>query len=246
MKAIISDVHANLEALQAVLGDIAKLNVAQVYCLGDVVGYGPNPRECIDLLLGCKVVLLGNHDEAARTGPVGFNPAATRTLWWTRQQLQDTKDPARVALKRWKFLGDMMQSHKENEFLFVHASPRDPIREYVFPEDVYNTPKMREIFALVEHYCFMGHTHIPGIITEAREFKSPEEFGSAYRLGSGKLLCNVGSVGQPRDGDLRACYVLLDDKKITFRRVSYDIETTVGKIRANPDLKDLIGYFVKE
>jgi diadenosine tetraphosphatase ApaH/serine/threonine PP2A family protein phosphatase len=105
---------------------------------------------------------------------------------------------------------------------------------------------MERIFALVDRYCFQGHTHVPGIFTEQMpedvyQFHSPEEVEYVYKLDGRKTLCNVGSVGQPRDGDWRACYILLDDDTIYYRRVEYDIETTINKIYAVPDLENFLG-----
>ena len=98
-------------------------------------------------------------------------------------------------------------------FLFVHGSPRNPLSEYIFPEDIYNHRKMERLFQLVDRYCFQGHTHVPGVFTEGFQFFAPEEIDYEYTLGEGKVMVNVGSVGQPRDGDPRACYVILDDGK---------------------------------
>ncbi len=131
--------------------------------------------------------------------------------------------------------------HREDGFLYVHGSARNPINEYVFPEDIYNQRKMERIFALVERYCFQGHTHVPGIFTENLQFHSPDEIDYAYRLDGRKTLCNVGSVGQPRDGDWRACYVMLDGETIQYRRVEYDIDSTVRKIYDIPDLENFLG-----
>ena len=103
------------------------------------------------------------------------------------------------------------RSHRHDSFLFVHGSPRNPLSEYIFPEDIYNHRKMERLFQLVEKYCFQGHTHVPGVFTEGYQFYAPEEIDHEYTLGEGKVMINVGSVGQPRDGDPRACYVILDD-----------------------------------
>ena len=103
------------------------------------------------------------------------------------------------------------RSHKLDSFLFVHGSPRNPLSEYIFPEDIYNHRKMERLFQLVEKYCFQGHTHVPGVFTEGYQFYAPDEIDNEYTLGEGKVMINVGSVGQPRDGDPRACYVILDD-----------------------------------
>lgn len=246
MKALISDIHSNLEALEAVLEDIRKHNVTETYCLGDIIGYGPNPRECIDLVMQCQVVLLGNHDQGAMFDPDGFNPPAERAIFWTRAQLESTTEQREKREQRWEFLAERPRVHKENGFLYVHGSARNPLNEYVFPEDIYNQRKMDRIFALVEKYCFQGHTHVPGIFTESLpedlyQFHSPEEIDYVHKLDSRKTLCNVGSVGQPRDGDWRACYVLLDNDTLHYRRVEYDIEKTIEKIHAIPDLDDFLG-----
>jgi diadenosine tetraphosphatase ApaH/serine/threonine PP2A family protein phosphatase len=246
VKALISDIHSNLEGLTAVLDDIDKQNVSEIYCLGDIVGYGPNPRECIDLVMKCKVVLLGNHDQGAMFDPDGFNPPAERAIFWTRAQLESAADNRQKKEARWDFLAERPRIHKENGFLFVHGSARNPLNEYVFPEDIYNQRKMDRIFALVEKYCFQGHTHVPGVFTECHpedlyQFHAPDEIDYVHTLDIRKTLVNVGSVGQPRDGDWRACYVLLDGNELRFRRVEYDIDTTVKKIHDIPDLDNFLG-----
>ena len=246
MKAIISDIHSNLEALTAVLADIASQNVTEIYCLGDIVGYGPNPRECVDLVMKCQVVLLGNHDQGAMFDPEGFNPQAERAIFWTRAQLEAPIESRNKMAERWEFLAERPRIHKENGLLFVHGSARNPINEYVFPEDIYNQRKMDRIFALVDKYCFQGHTHVPGVFLEnlndeLYQFHAPEEIGMAFKLDERKALINVGSVGQPRDNNWRACYVMMDGDTIHFRRVEYDIDTTIKKIHGIPDLDDFLG-----
>jgi predicted phosphodiesterase len=241
MKAILSDIHSNLEAFQAVLRDIAAQKVTEIYCLGDIIGYGPNPRECLDLVAQCRLVLLGNHDQAAMFDPKDFNPVAERATFWTRKQLESPTPTRKDADRRWEFLAELPQTYQEADFLFVHGSARNPLNEYVFPEDIYNHRKLERIFPMVKRYCFQGHTHIPGIFTEDKQFFSPEDLNGVYLLGDMKVLCNVGSVGQPRDSDWRACYVLLDGKTIQYRRVEYDVDTTVKKIHAVPDLDKFLG-----
>lgn len=241
MKAIISDIHSNHEALKAVLDDARQHSVEEIYCLGDVVGYGPNPRECLEAVMKCPVVLLGNHDHAVLFDPMNFNPAAERATYWTRSQLEAPVPTRQRADERWAFLGDRPKKHQEDGFLFVHGSARNPLNEYVFPEDVYHPAKLNALFALVDRYCFQGHTHLPGVFIESMEFYSPEELDYEYKLDGRKILCNVGSVGQPRDGDWRACYILLDDETIYYRRIEYDVETTVQKIREIPELDDFLG-----
>jgi predicted phosphodiesterase len=239
--AIISDIHSNLEALEAVLKDIKAQGAEKTYCLGDIIGYGPNPRECIDLVLDLPVVLLGNHDQGALFDPEGFNPGAERAIFWTRRQLEHSPESAAKRERRWEFLAERPRTYREGPCLYVHGSARNPLNEYVFPEDIYNPRKMERIFAHVERYCFQGHTHVPGIFTESLQFYSPEEIGYEYELDGRKTLINVGSVGQPRDGDWRACYVLFDGKKVRYRRVEYDIDTTVKKIYEIPDLENFLG-----
>lgn len=240
VKALISDIHANLEALEAVLEDIKAQKVDAVYCLGDVVGYGPNPRECIDLVMDLPLVLLGNHDQGAMFDPEGFNTAAERAIFWTRAQLEAPGESRSKREKRWEFLAERPRCHREDSVLYVHGSARDPLNEYVFPEDVYNPRKMERIFAHIERYCFQGHTHVPGIFTESMQFYSPEEVDYVYELDGRKTMVNVGSVGQPRDGDPRACYILFDDKTLRYRRVEYDVETTIRKIYEIPDLDNFL------
>jgi predicted phosphodiesterase len=241
MKAIISDIHANLEALQAVWADLTRLGVTDVYCLGDVVGYGPNPRECLELVMKCQVCLMGNHDQAALFDPTDFNPVAERAILWTRAQLEAPVPNRQAADRRWEFLAERPRLHREDDYLYVHGSASNPLNEYVFPEDIYKPQKMDRLFGQVKRYCFQGHTHVPGIFTQALEFYSPEDVGSVYPLDGRKMLCNVGSVGQPRDGDPRACYVLLDGDTIKYQRVEYDVETTIKKIYAVPELNKTLG-----
>lgn len=240
-RALISDIHGNLEGLQAVLADIRQQDISEIYCLGDIIGYGPNPRECIDLVMKCKVCLLGNHDQGALFDPEGFNAGAERAIFWTREQLEDPTGSPEANNRRWDFLGELPRNFRENGLLFVHGSARNPLNEYVFPEDIYNRRKMEKIFALIEKYCFQGHTHVPGVFTENLNFLSPDELGHQFRLGSEKVMVNVGSVGQPRDGDRRSCYVVLEDGVVKFRRVEYDVETTRRKIHETPDLDDFLG-----
>jgi predicted phosphodiesterase len=259
-RALISDIHGNLEALETVLEDIKAQEIPEIFCLGDIIGYGPNPRECIDRVMEtCKITLLGNHDQGAMFDPDGFNIGAERAIFWTREQLESPSDRDNNQ-RRWEFLGELPRSHRIGPFLFVHGSPRNPLSEYIFPEDIYNHRKMERLFQLVGRYCFQGHTHVPGIFTENYQFFAPEEIDLEYTLGEGKVMVNVGSVGQPRDGDNRACYVVLEDglesdsangelerpnparsPKITYRRLTYDFEATIQKIYSVPDLEPFLG-----
>src|SRR5437870_2808502 len=133
MKAILSDIHSNLEALLAVLDDVAHHHVEATYCLGDVIVYGPNPRECLDLAREWKLTLLGNFEQAVLVGNVeNFGSfIARRSVLWTRQLLQAPVPDCRTADRRWEFLAELPQAYQEGEFQFVHGSARNPLNEYV-------------------------------------------------------------------------------------------------------------------
>ena len=241
-RALISDIHGNLEALQVVLEDIRQQQIQEVFCLGDIIGYGPNPCECLDKVMdNARVTILGNHDQAALFDPDGFNPVAAQAIYWTRQQLEHGPGGPAAINRRWDFLGELPRMHVEGELLFIHGSPREPTNEYVFPEDVYNQRKMDALFGRIERYCFQGHTHIPGIFTSSMEFITPEDCNYTYRMTGEKTMVNVGSVGQPRDNDARACYVVLDGNELTFRRLDYPFEETGKKIYDNPNLDNMLG-----
>jgi diadenosine tetraphosphatase ApaH/serine/threonine PP2A family protein phosphatase len=222
VKAILSDIHGNLQALQAVLSDIASRKIEAIYCLGDTVTDGPNPRECLELAMHWELVLLGDRDlECIAQGQAANLAVSGHLVEWTRQELNAPVPDAEAAARRRKFLSELPQIHRENRVLFVHGSPRRPLDGYLFPEDVFNLRKLQRTFASVEQLCFTGHTHVPGIFTEDGGFSSDKEAGTRYLLDGRKTIVNVGSVGMPRDGDWRACYVTLDDEAIEFRRVDY-------------------------
>lgn len=252
--AIISDIHGNLEALLAVMEDIASVGVERIVCLGDVVGYGPHPRECLDRIMDLEFCVLGNHDNSALFDPEGFNRTAESAIFWTRQRLETDDGDGSIAKQRLKFICGLPRMVVEQDATFVHGSPRGPTNEYVFPEDVQNGRKLEKLFALVPRMCFQGHTHVPGIFTSDGRFLRPIEceggwsFQSTAELIGGdlKIMVNVGSVGQPRDGDSRSCYVITDGDRIEFRRVEYDLENTVKAIEAEPDLDNALGYRLRE
>jgi len=233
--AIISDIHANREALEAVLADAEAQGSNEVVCLGDVVGYGIDAEACIDLVQRtCSLCLCGNHDWAVLNTAFGFNQMARQAIDLTRDRLSPARWPWPSRKRRWAFLKSLPETHQRNGRLLVHGSPRDPVTEYIFPEDVEVDPgKMEEIFAKFERTCFVGHTHLPGVFTEDMAFFSPAEIGGRFDLARGKAVVNVGSVGQPRDGDLRACYVQVEDGQVFYRRVQYDVRKTMEKIRAS-------------
>ncbi len=167
--------------------------------------------------------------------PEGFNVGAERAIFWTREQLEKAVATAPSNERRWEFLGELPRSHRMGAFLFVHGSPRNPLSEYIFPEDIYNPPEDGAAVPAGREHCFQGHTHVPGVFTEGFQFYSPEEIDNEYTLGDGKLMINVGSVGQPRDGDNRACYVVLDDGQADE---SHTAEFFRAAINGGPDSGD--------
>ncbi len=243
LKAIVSDVHGNLEALEAVVDDMGQHGAEELYCLGDAVGYGPNPGECLDILMHSQVFLLGNHEEAMLAEPTDFTKDATVVARWTREEIRHPNEDGDDPQARFSFIAGLQTTHEEDGCLYVHGSPRDPTKEYVYPQEAKDTTKMWDIFRRIPRCCFVGHTHFPGVFTETNQFYAPASLTTGYRLPKGKTLCNVGSVGQPRDGDWRACYVLFDGKTIHFRRVEYDLEKTVAKIKKVPELRAFLKLY---
>ena len=246
MFAIISDIHSNIEALTTVLADIEKRGIKKIYCLGDIIGYGPNPKECLDLVIEkTQACVMGNHDYAILYEPTNFNLGAERASFWTRSQLETEKGGEKKH-KRWEYLGtQQMRWTLSTDFAgvkatleFVHASPKRPINEYLFPDDVYTTPiKITSQFDRIKHICFIGHTHLPGVFLDDPDFYTPEEIDYVYPIiPEERAIINVGSVGQPRDKDNRASYVCVEKNNINFVRLEYDYETTAKKIREIPEL----------
>lgn len=233
MFAIVSDVHSNLKALQEAIKAIdAELGTSGiVYNLGDVVGYGPRPVECLDLIRARAAwSLLGNHDQGVTWDPKHFNEHAERALLWTRERF--TK--ANGSDDYFEYLDQLKPSRKVDGLQFVHASPRDPVNEYIKPEDVHDERKMRAIEQLVPSICFCGHTHLPGVFRLGSQptFVSAAEEGVQVLAEGVPCVVNVGSVGQPRDRDPRACYVIFDPQTRTvhYRRVEYAFEETAKEI----------------
>jgi len=268
MFAIISDIHSNLEALQATLADIDQRGIQKVYCLGDVVGYGASPKECLDLVLDrCEGCLCGNHDHAVFYEPYNFNLAAERAAYWTRELLENEAKKS-LRDRRWEFLGRLPIRMELDGLLLVHGSPRRPVNEYLFAEDVYTNPsKIQANFERLEEHqrsCFVGHTHVPGVFLDDPYFDPPSELPDAgkYPIADDeKAIINVGSVGQPRDRDARASYVLIHEAEdvrqlnetgvmrtmpncrtvVEFVRLEYDVQKAVRKILDNPELDDFLG-----
>lgn len=242
MLAIVSDIHGNLEALTVVLAEIDRRGIRDILCLGDVIGYGPNPLECLDLIMArSKTCLMGNHDFAAFYEPYNFNPSAESATFWTRTQLEDEPDPAKRK-RRWDFLAGLPVRHTDPRYVAVHASPRRPVNEYIFPDDIYTSAsKFVTLFERFEKLCFVGHTHVPGVFLEGPDFYSPDELEMRFELSDDKAIINVGSVGQPRDRDPRSSFAILADDHLEFVRLQYDVQTTARKVAAVKELDDFLG-----
>jgi len=246
--AVISDIHGNAEALTAVLADIDAKGIDRIICLGDIIGYGPDPIACVDLVAQrCAWSLMGNHDFGVLYEPTNFNPGAEAAAYWTRDQFDSVEDTAQRE-RHYRFLGRLRVRVVETPpdgsrpILAIHGSPRRPINEYIFPDDVIGaTDKMRALFEMVDGLAICGHTHVPGVFTDEPDFYPPDEAGdgAVYRFSATeKVIINVGSVGQPRDHDPRASYAVLHPDRVEFHRVPYDIDATAGKIRAIEQLSD--------
>ena len=224
--AIIADIHSNLAAFAAVLDDIERWGGAEeLWCLGDVVGYGPDPHECIELLCQTNhVCVAGNHDWAAigKIDTSEFNPDAAAANHWTAQQLS-TEDV--------KYLESLPLIIEKDGFTLAHGSPREPIREYLL-----SVNSARESFTYFQsQFCLVGHSHVPLV------FRYSDTSGCSLNpfspsielfLGKDRLIINPGAVGQPRDGDPRASYAIYDSeaKGIKLHRVSYDISVTQDRM----------------
>jgi predicted phosphodiesterase len=207
-RAIISDIHSNREALDAVLAAIEKQKVDAITCLGDVVGYGADPNYCVEVTREhCEIVLMGNHDHAALglTPLDYFNQYAKAAARWTSSQL-NSKNKA--------YLQNLGYSYRQDKLLFVHSTPYEPERwDYIFT--LWEAQWHFNQFS--EQVCFLGHTHVPA---------------SFQQRNGDRRIINVGSVGQPRDDDPRACYFIYEgeDGKGEWVRVEYDVEKAAEKI----------------
>jgi len=235
--AVLGCIQANAEALKAALADIRARNIERVVCLGDVVGFGPDPLECIELVRqSCFMFVKGDHDLAMIEGSEGFIPKTQQILDWTREQVE-SGDPSAVAARRAFFEG-ALESFTSAGITFVHGSPRS-CYEYLFPLDVKQDPrKLRAAFGSTEKVTFYTQTQVPGVILEEPlTWRSAQELDNFfhYKKGMKALVC-VGSIGQPRDGDPRACYLEINKNKMHWRRVEYDVDRVVSKLQALPDV----------
>lgn len=223
--AFISDVHGNLEALNAVLKDIRDKEIGELIFLGDAVGYGPDPNECLDILKSeCSVMIAGNHDWAVLgyTDLEFFNPIAKASVIWTREKI------SREFLSALKTF-PISKEIENKKILLVHSTPKEP-------------EKWHYLLTLWDaeinfHYfdnmiCLIGHSHYPFIIERLPSGEMLTYKSKAKLVKENRYIINVGSVGQPRDGDPRACYALIDDESVNIYRVNYNIEKTQEKMRA--------------
>jgi predicted phosphodiesterase len=215
--AIISDIHANLPALEAVLKNIGEQQADRIFCLGDIVGYGPFPNECVELVRKhCVYAVRGNHDSGltGETSIEHFNRYGQEALRWTR----DVVTPQNL-----DYLRALPLLHTEGDITIVHASPMNP-GEWTY------VLTMREAIESFEAFdtllCFIGHTHLPVIVGEDLTI-------NLFKPGMRHLI-NVGSVGQPRDGNPASAYGILDEKeqRFTLCRVEYDVKKTSRAIRS--------------
>jgi len=223
--AILADIHANLAALMAVLDDIkGQGGVDEIWCLGDIVGYGPEPTECIKLIQKVKAVCVaGNHDlgAAGKVDLALFNPAAAEVCKWTAEKL----NPVDI-----RYLEDLPKTVQKGDFLLAHGSPVEPILEYVM-----STSIAEKSFSYFDsQFCLVGHTHVP--MAYKKEENSTSSIALSPAIGlvtiDHRMIINPGAVGQPRDGDPRASYGIYDSEGNMFRlhRVDYDIRATQDKM----------------
>jgi diadenosine tetraphosphatase ApaH/serine/threonine PP2A family protein phosphatase len=229
--AILTDIHANREALQAVLADAGACAVDRFAILGDTVGYGPDPGWCLDkvadLVATGAICVKGNHDDAAVTGPdASFRSDARAAILWTAAQLTATQKA---------FLATLPMRHSEEDVLYVHASAHSPA-DWIYVTGAQKA--MASFRVCTERLIVCGHVHVPALMHcdrggDVRQSAFP--FGKPIPLlRSRRWLAVVGSVGQPRDGSPLAGYAILDltTNELTFRRVPYDTAATVQKLRA--------------
>jgi predicted phosphodiesterase len=222
---VVSDIHSNLDALDAVLTDAASNGgIDGVWCLGDMVGYGPEPMACLERLWSLSALsIIGNHDGGA-LGTISlqtFNPIAAEACRWTARQLTDEAK---------RYLEGLPLQLTEGPFTLVHGTPNDPLWEYL----VSYSQASAAWDAIDTSTLLVGHSHLPFVCQEGQPMKRGLEHGQHVPVDGLRLAINPGSVGQPRDGDPRAAYAVYDDTKATveFRRVAYDVRPTQRRMAA--------------
>jgi predicted phosphodiesterase len=224
--AVIADIHANLEALEAVMARIAELTVDDIVCLGDIVGYNANPNECIDIIRREKIVsVLGNHDVAAsgREEPDGFNALAQSAVFWTRKHLTPENR---------LFLLNLPPEARVGDFILVHGSIHDTNRYLLSRDAAADNFRMLAGLPGDLKLGFFGHTHIGMTFIDFQGSISSDHSPELLLSSGMHYLINPGSVGQPRDGDPRASFLVYDsvDRTVRFFRVEYDIKQCQAKI----------------
>ena len=258
--ALISDLHSNRPAVAAAVADALDRGARRFVCLGDVIGYNASPCECLDEVMelcterarGVEhpaggalepgLCLQGNHEAALLDGAPDFNANARAAIDWTREEINRAGGDRERSYAYWDFLGALQPMVAEGELLFAHGSPRDPVREYLLPRDARDPQKLGAMFAAMSEaapaarLCFVGHSHVPGVFFEDGRYYRPKGTEGPYELSTEphgpRALVNVGSVGQPRDGDTRLSYALYDAGELTFVRLEYDVEAAQAAIRS--------------
>jgi len=244
--------------MDTMLADAKARGVERFVCLGDVIGYGAEPRDTLDWVMRlCSetpsaegfgelepgLCLQGNHEYALLNSAEDFNPKARAAIEWTRGAVNAAPDRER-SYAYWEFLDTLSSSANDGTAMFCHGSPRDPVREYLLPQDIVDDAKMNALFGAMDApICFVGHSHVPAVFYEDRRLFQPKGTEGPYELGevnSTRVLINVGSVGQPRDGDNRLSYVVFDGQRVTFVRLDYDYEMAAALIREVPELPDYL------
>ncbi len=241
--AVISDVHANLEALRAVLADIRRRRADAIVSLGDVIGYGPDPIETADLVRTLAAAAVRGNHEILVTEAIDetTSPLAAQSARWTRRKLLPAPRASAQKKERWAWLAGLPRYVKFEHMIFAHGSPQSP---FVYISEIHEAARVFERHLHGTSICFVGHTHVPCVFVEDRGdiLYLPAETGRRYRFRGTRAIVNVGSVGQPRDFDPRASYVLVrDDGSIEFRRIEYDVEATARKIFAIRELPNALG-----
>jgi len=243
MHAVVADIHANLEALSAVLDHIAGQKIDRVLCLGDLIGFGPDPVACVDHAMGFAVTTRGCHDHRIFEDWDQFNPHVRQSCALTLEQLRED----RYGSERLEFIRGLPMSHVEAGVLYAHCFPVE--EDWAFLNWVEVDPGVEDAPAINEERwrqqgervrgapgpVLVGHTHAPGAYDETGRFRAARDLDHQVRLAPGSpLLVDVGAVGWPRDGDPRACYAVVDGDVLTWHRVEYDHSITTAKWRGHP------------
>lgn len=254
LTAIISDLHSNTPALDTALADCRDRGVQRYVCLGDVIGYGADPCGALDRVMDLCVparenglCLQGNHEYALCYNAEDFNPKARAAIDWTHVTISGA--PERSS-EYWDFLGDLQPVDTDEVAMFAHGSPRDPVREYILPRDARDETKMQANFEVMQRpVCCVGHSHVPAVYYKDGTLFRPDGTDGPFALGdldSNPCIVNVGSIGQPRDGDSRLSYVIFDGANITFVRLEYDWRAAAEAIRSVPELPEFLADRLKD